>query len=233
MVYTSKRSIEDFKSNLANGGVRPTMFEVQITFPQIISGGADNNNSARGDNNEFSNKSIFLVKGATLPGSQIGVINVPFRGRKLKVSGDRTFADWETTIFSDTDYRLRNAIEKWAEHVQNHNYALGHNQLQDGTGVGGNNGANLGYMGTAIVRQLDRQGQQLKMYQFNGIWPIQIGDIALDFGTNDTVAEYSCTWAVQYWHGAGPDADDIKGREIAAANASATPVAGSLLKTVS
>ena len=105
--------------------------------------GADNTNSARGDNNEFSNKTIFLVKGATLPGSQIGVINVPFRGRKLKVSGDRTFADWETTIFSDTDYRLRNAIEKWAEHVQNHNYALGHNQLQDGTGVGGNNGVTL------------------------------------------------------------------------------------------
>ena len=90
-----------------------------------------------------------------------------------------------------------------------------------------------GYFGTAIVRQLDRQGQQLKLYQFNGIWPVQIGDIALDFGTNDTIAEYSCTWAVQYWHGAGPDADDIKGREIDANSADATPVDGSLLKTVS
>ena len=73
MVYTSKRSIEDFKSNLANGGVRPTMFEVQITFPQLISGGSDNNNTDRGDNNEFSNKSIFLVKGATLPLSLIHI----------------------------------------------------------------------------------------------------------------------------------------------------------------
>ena len=114
---------------------------------------------------------------------------------------------------------------------------LGINQLLDEEPdlvvAGINNGANLGYMGTAMVRQLDRQGQQLKLYQFNGIWPVTIGDIALDFGTNDTVAEYSCTWAVQYWHGAGANADDIKGREIDPNDSDATPVAGSLRKTIS
>ena len=230
MVYTSKRSIEDFKSNLANGGVRPTMFEVQLTFPQLISAGTEGVNTDRGDNNEFSNKSIFLVKGATLPGSQIGVIEVPFRGRKLKVSGDRTFADWETTIFSDTDYRLRNAIEKWSEYIQNHNYALGLNQLDSGTSV--SDGSVDGYFGTAVVRQLDRQGQQLKVYQFNGIWPTNIGDIALDFGTNDTIAEYSCTWAVQYWTGAGRDADSIPAAFVER-NSEAGPVSPDLEKTVS
>jgi len=194
MVYQSRKSIEEFKSNLANGGVRPTMFEVQISFPSVIQ---------NLDQQELTEKSTFLVKGATLPGSQIGVIEVPFRGRKMKVSGDRTFADWETTIFSDTDYKLRNTIEKWSEIIQNHNYALGLNQLESGTSQ--NDGSADGYFGTAIVRQLDRQGRQLKTYQFNGVWPTNIGDIALEFGTNDTIAEYSCTWAVQYWHAGGPN----------------------------
>lgn len=221
MVYTSKRSIEEFKSNLANGGVRPTMFEVSITFPAIL----------RVDLQDLTQKSIFLVKGATLPGSQIGVIEVPFRGRKMKVSGDRTFADWETTIFSDTDYKLRNAIEKWSEYIQNHNYALGLNQIDDGTNNLTN--ADEGYFGTAIVRQLDREGKQLKVYQMNGIWPTSIGDIALEFGTNDTIAEYSCTWAVQYWSGAGQNADEVSIKKVAANDESGTPVVQDLRKTLS
>jgi len=221
MAYFSKRSIEEFKTNLANGGVRPTMFEVSITFPAIL----------RVDLQDLTQKSIFLVKGATLPGSQIGVIEVPFRGRKMKVSGDRTFADWETTIFSDTDYKLRNAIEKWSEYIQNHNYALGLNQIDDGTNNLTN--ADEGYFGTAIVRQLDREGKQLKVYQMNGIWPTSIGDIALEFGTNDTIAEYSCTWAVQYWSGAGPDADEVSIKKVAANDETGTPVVQDLRKTLS
>ena len=219
----SQRSIEDFKAVLQGGGVHPTKFEVELTFPETVVS----------DPNLATNEGTFLIKASNLPASNVGLIDVPFRGRKLKVSGDRTFDDWNITVINDVSFGLRKSFEEWSERIQNHNYALGHNQLQDGTGVGGNNGANLGYMGTAMVRQLDRQGQQLKLYQFNGIWPVTIGDIALDFGTNDTVAEYSCTWAVQYWHGAGANADDIKGREIDPNDSDATPVAGSLRKTIS
>ena len=213
--YTSKKSIEDFKSNLANGGVRPTMFEVQIVFPRGIrtqnindlqtTGDLEQARNQREPTNErpaapeLTEKSTFLVKASTLPGSNIGMIQVPFRGRKLKVSGDRTFNDWQTSIFNDTDYRLRDALEKWAETIQYHNFALGHNQLVDGI----NNpafGQEDGYMGTGFVRQLDRQGRQLKIYKFAGIWPVSVDDINLDFGTNDTIEEYGVTWAVQYWH---------------------------------
>ena len=59
-------------------------------------------------------------------------------------------------------------MEKWAEVIQNMNFAIGANELTD-------------YMGTAEVRQLDRLGQQLRVYQFNGIWPSQIADIPLAF----------------------------------------------------
>ena len=184
----SRKSIENFKSALANGGVRPTMFSVEITFPQIVV-----NNQA-----ELNEKALFLVKAATLPGSQIGIIDVPFRGRKLKVSGDRNFADWQTTIVNDTDFRLRKAMEKWSETIQNMNFAIGENELEN-------------YFGTAEVRQLDRQGKQLRVYEFNGIWPNTIAEIPLSFETQDTIEEYDVAFCVQYWHAAGKNAESVDG----------------------
>jgi hypothetical protein len=212
--YISRKSIEDFKSNLANGGVRPTMFEVQIVFPKIIRDTFDLSDFLPGDTidvggesgetsgsaAELTEKSTFLVKASTLPGSNIGMIEVPFRGRRLKVSGDRTFNDWNTTVFNDSDYRLRDALEKWSEIIQYHNFAIGHNQIDSGITNSIFGEEESGYMGTGFVRQLDRQGRQLKIYKFAGIWPVTIDDIALDFGINDTIEEYSVTWAVQYWH---------------------------------
>ena len=212
--YESKKSIEDFKSNLANGGVRPTMFEVQIVFPKIIRDTFDIADTAIGDTldrggesgetsgsaAELTEKSTFLVKASTLPGSNIGLIQVPFRGRKLKVSGDRNFEDWNTTIFNDSDYRMRDAIEKWSEVIQYHNFAIGHNQIDSGITNSIFGEEESGYMGTGFVRQLDRQGRQLKIYKFSGIWPIRISSIDLDFGTQDTIEDYDVQWAVQYWH---------------------------------
>ena len=193
--YQSRESIENFKSALANGGVRPTMFEVNISFPEIVA------NAIGVAGAELSRKATFLVKASTMPGSQIGVIDVPFRGRKLKVSGDRQFNDWSTTIINDSDFKLRRAMEKWSEIIQYHNFALGHNQLD--TGSNGVGGSGQGYFGQAQVRQLNRQGEQLRMYEFNGIWPYQMGEINLDFETNDTIEEYDVTFCVQYWHAGG------------------------------
>ena len=208
MAYTSKESIENFKSALANGGVRPTMFEVNISFPQIVI------DAIGGGGAELSRKSTFLVKASTMPGSQIGVIDVPFRGRRLKVAGDRTFADWSTTVLNDSDFKLRQAFEKWGEIIQNHNYALGLNQMDSTTTRG--SGVGKGYFGQAQVRQLNRQGEQLRMYEFNGIWPYTMGEIQLAFDSNDTLEEYDVTFCVQYWHAGGKNAEgsDLGGNQL-------------------
>ena len=169
------KSIEDFKAKLEFGGVRPTMFEVTITFPNGLTADNDAAESAQ-----------YLVKAAQLPASTVGVIDVPFRGRKLKVSGDRSYADWSTTITNDHSFGLRVHLEKWSELVQNHNYVLGANKLED-------------YFGSAIVRQLDRDAKQIRAYQFEGIWPSTVGEIGLDFDSTDQVEFYDCTWAVQFW----------------------------------
>ena len=172
----AQRSIEDFKAVLAGGGVRPTMFEVEMTFPAPVVS----------DPTLATNESTFLIKTAALPGSNIGEIAVPFRGRKLKVSGDRTFDDWTVNVLNDVSFGLRKAFEEWSERIQNHNYALGSTTLTD-------------YFASAIVRQLDRDGTQLRAYRFEGIWPKTVAEIGLDFDTTDTVEEYDVTFAVQYW----------------------------------
>ena len=103
-----EQSIEHFKGVLKGGGVRPTMFHVEMSFPEAVVTGSGL--SADGDR-RFG----FLCEASQLPPSTIGEIPIPFRGRKLKVSGDRTFADWQTTIINDTDFRLRKGMEKWME----------------------------------------------------------------------------------------------------------------------
>lgn len=179
----SQRSIEDFKAVLQGGGVRPTMFEVEMTFPETVVP----------DPTLATNEGTFLIKAAALPASNVGVINVPFRGRQLKVSGDRTFSDWNITVVNDVSFGLRKAFEEWSERIQNHNYALGSNTLND-------------YFASAIVRQLDRDGQQLRAYRFEGIWPSVVGEIGLSFDSTDTVEEYDVQFNVQYWSAA--DAGD-------------------------
>ena len=172
----AQRSIEDFKAVLQGGGVRPTMFEVELTFPDTVVS----------DPNLATNEGIFLIKTAQLPPSNVGLIEVPFRGRKLKVSGDRSFEDWAVTVTNDVSFGLRKAFEEWSERIQNHNYALGSNSLND-------------YFASAIVRQLDRDGQQLRAYRFEGIWPQTVDAIDLAFDSTDEVEEYGVTFAVQYW----------------------------------
>lgn len=175
----SQRSIEDFKAVLQGGGVRPTMFEVELTFPE----------SVVADSTEITRTSTFLIQAAQMPASVVGTIEVPFRGRKLKVSGDRSFEPWNVQVLNDVTFGLRVAFEKWSEKIQNHNYALGSTSLAD-------------YFASAIVRQLDRDGSQLRAYSFEGIWPANIGAVDLDFNATDDVERYDVTFNVQYWSAA-------------------------------
>jgi len=170
------RSIEEFKAVLQGGGVRPTMFQVEMAFPDAVVV----------DPTQADNEGTYLIKAAQLPASSVGFIDVPFRGRKLKVSGDRTFEDWTVTVTNDVSFGLRKGFEKWSEVIQNMNFALGANELND-------------YFATATVRQLDRDGNQLRAYKFEGIWPTEVAAVQLDFDSVDAIEEFDVTFKVQYW----------------------------------
>ena len=171
------RSISQFKGALKAGGVRPTMFQVEMDFPDGTTTSVQ----------DAANKASFLCKGAQIPASNVGVIEVPFRGRKLKVAGDRSFESWTVTVINDSSFTVRKALEKWSEKVQNMNFALGETLLSN-------------YFKDLSVHQLDRDGQSLRSYKIFDAWPSAISPIDLDFGTTDTVEEYQVTFEYQFWN---------------------------------
>tara|TARA_X000000368_G_C22999770_1_gene698436 strand:+ start:128 stop:715 length:588 start_codon:yes stop_codon:yes gene_type:complete len=169
------RKITDFKSKLTGGGARPNLFEVELAFPESIS-----------VDNDVKDKSRFLVKSAALPASNITPIDINFRGRILKIAGDRTFDTWTITVINDTDFAIRSAFEKWMNVI---------NKLSDATGF--NDPAE--YQEDAFVHQLDRDGSTLRTYKFFDIFPTNISQMDLSYETIDTVEEFTVELQVLYW----------------------------------
>ena len=167
------RTISDFKSKLTGGGARANLFEVVLTFPD-----------AAAPAQEVLDKSRFLVKGARLPASNIAQIEVPFRGRVLKIAGDRTFDSWTVTVINDTDFAIRSAFEKWMNTI---------NKLNDNTGLV--NPAD--YQADAFVFQLDRDGQSIRKYRVYDTFPTQVGPIELSYDAQG-IQEFTVELQVQY-----------------------------------
>ena len=184
------RKITDFKSKLTGGGARANLFEVVLSFPA----------SAPTDSNVLD-KTRLLVKTAALPASTVGPINVPFRGRILKIAGDRTFESWTVTVINDTDFSIRSALEKWSNSIT---------RLSDNTGVTDPNQ----YQADAYVYQLDRDGSTLRAYHMYDIFPTNIAAIPLSYETTDAIEEFTCEFQVQWWEaikgtGAAAGGEDI------------------------
>jgi hypothetical protein len=184
------RKITDFKSKLSGGGARANLFEVVLSFPA----------SAPTDSNTLD-KIRFLVKTAALPSSTIGPVNVPFRGRVLKIAGDRTFESWTVTVINDTDFAIRSSLEKWINSI---------NKVSDATGV---TDPAL-YQADAFVYQLDRDGSTLRAYHMYDIFPTNLAPIALSYETTDAIEEFTCEFQVQWWeaikgNGANAGGEDI------------------------
>ena len=172
---TPLRTISDFKSRLSGGGARPNLFEVELAFPNAVA-----------IDNDVLQKSRFLVKAAALPASTIAPIDVPFRGRILKIAGDRTFETWTITVLNDTDFSIRSAFEKWMNII---------NKMSDATGLVDPEG----YQKDATVKQLDRDGSVLRSYKFWDIFPTNISTIDLSYETTDTLEEFTVELQVQWW----------------------------------
>jgi hypothetical protein len=170
--------ISDFKGNLIGGGARPNLFKVFIGFPNIVGG-----------NDELAS---FMIKGASLPASVIAPIEVPFRGRKLKIAGDRTFEPWTITVLNDTGMEIRRAFEKWMARI-NRNENNTSLYLQNNT---------LDYMVDMRVIQLDRSGEEdqgTHGYNIRGAFPTNISAIELNYETNDSIEEFTVELNYQYW----------------------------------
>lgn len=173
----------EFRSQMQGDGARPNLFEVQLVFPTFINPGNANR------------KLTFMAKSASLPGSTIGHVPVFYFGRETKLAGNRTFPEWTLSILNDEDFAVKNAFEKWMAGINTH---VG-NIRQSWAGN------SLGYATQAVVRQYGKTGGVLKQYTFEGMFPVDVSQIDLDWGSNDTIEEFSVTLAYQYFTSVAKD----------------------------
>ena len=164
-------NIANFKSQF-QGGVRPNQFRVFMS---------------KGPNGIGTKNFEFLGKAASIPASTIGNVDVPYRGRQLKVPGDRTFEDWTLTVFNDGEWSARSYFEKWMQVLQGHRQPV---RSVSATEVYGN----------GVVQQLSRTGNAIATYVMEDIYPTNVAAIDLGFDTNDAVEEFQVTFAVNNWY---------------------------------
>ena len=159
-------NVSQFQNRLSGDGARPNLFEVRI--------------SSFGD--DFS----FLCKAAQLPGSTIGVVEVPYFGRSLKLAGNRTFTEWTVTVINDEDFAVRDALMQHMARINSHAENVAEDLFD-------------GYTFDARVTQYRKTGEVAKTYKMVGAWPTDVSPIELDWGSNDTIEEFQVTFAYQYW----------------------------------
>lgn len=192
-------NIRTFASKLTDSGVKPSLFEV---------------NGSIGGSQDPSTP--FLIKAASLPGQSIGVIEVPYRGRRIKIPGDRAFADWSITIINDGRFNLRTKFERWMNNIQGmenlrsvfpaQQSALQPTMYQDWS-----------------VKQLDRRGNVIKTYALVGCFPTDISAIDLSYEATDQIEEFTVTLAYSYFGASGINDGIIKDTKLSSEGSNDTP----------
>ena len=192
--------IADIRSTLKGGGARPNLFEVSIPAKNGIFDYTGNNGQ---------NEAKILVKAAQLPASNIASIDVPFRGRIMKVAGDRTFDTWTVTVINDVDFAIRTAMQNWMQRINQYADSSGEGnpdaykseavvtQLRRAVGTGGE-------AGSSTISSTNMSGLVAAYkYDFKGIFPTNISAIELSYDTADTIEEFTVEFQVDYWYPQG------------------------------
>ena len=168
-------NISDFKAQLTGGGARANQFRVELAFPTFVPLGA-----------VAGLQGQFLCNTAQLPASTIEPISVLYRGRPVNFAGERSFAPWSVSIYNDTNFNIRNALEQWSNGIQNN--------------AGTNGIVNpLNYQVDMSVYQLDRNGATIKTYKFIDAFPSEVGDISLGYDQGNAIETFNVTFQYNYW----------------------------------
>ena len=195
-------NVSNFLSVIGQG-VKPNMFNVDIQFPSAFQDALvsadDTVASALGIGENVGNDKVelssVLCKSAALPGSNLGVIEVPFRGRTVKIAGDRTFDTWTATFFNDKNFKVRALFEAWANLINTH--ADNTSELFLPTETEG------GYTANLFVTQLEKDqtpgGSSIRTYQLHHCFPTNVSAIDLAYDSNDQVEEFTVEWQYSYF----------------------------------
>ena len=163
-------NLSDFKAQMIGGGARANQFRVDLSFPNFVTAG-----TLVGINAQF------MCKAAQLPQSTIDNTPVFYRGRQVNFAGERTFAPWTVSVYNDTTFAVRNALERWSDGIMNHTATNGRTNPGD-------------YQVDLLVTQLDRNGAAIKSYTFRDAYPTVINPIQLDYETNNVIEIFDVEW---------------------------------------
>ena len=168
-------------------GVKPNMFMVDVNFPGSLGKSADDLETTN-----------IMCKSAALPGSNLGVIEVPFRGRTVKIAGDRTFDTWTVTFFNDKDFKLRAFFEEWANKINSHEANTSELFVPN---------SSTGYTADLKVKQLEKDdtttGSVLRQYTLFYCFPTNVSQIDLAYDSNDQIEEFTVEWQYSYFKAEG------------------------------
>ena len=166
------------------GGVRPNLFQVEHTWPS--------SNLTEPKLDGLSDKPVmYMCKSAALPATNVGTVELPFRGRVVKVPGDRTYETWTATFYNDDAFKLRAAYEKWIALTNGVDANVAEVDISD-------------VFQNIIVSQLDKfagganQLETIRSYELVGAWPVSVGQIAVAYDNNDSYEEFDVEFAYQF-----------------------------------
>jgi len=168
-------NIADFKAQMIGGGARPNQFRVELTFPSFVTLGVIAGQRAQ-----------FLCRAASLPASTIETISIPYRGRPVNFAGERSFQPWTVSIYNDTTFNIRNALEQWQSGIQQYNTTNGRTNPTD-------------YQVDLSVHQLDRNGATIKSYKFTDAFPTNIGAITLDYEQQNAIEQFDVEFIYNFF----------------------------------
>lgn len=167
--------LSTLKDNLA-GGSRPNLFQVDITYPAGVTDAVTNE--------------TLLCKAAAIPAMTMGQVEVPFKGRTIKLPGDRSFAEWAPTFISDGAFALRTKMENWINYIKSGDFSAA--TQRDSTTIND-------YYGTILVKQLDDFDAVVRTYQLELAFPTDLSAMEVSFDTVDAIQEFSVTFQYSYF----------------------------------
>ena len=165
-------SIDTFREKL-NGGSKANLFRMEIELDTIDA------------DIDLANVPI-LCKSGAIPAFTLGVIEVPFRGRRIKIPGDRTYGDWTATFVNDDNQDIRKSFDNWLNSIVN---VDGEQALRTGTDS---------YRCTITVNQLKPDGTVARVYKLFDAFPTDVSAIDLSYDTTDAVQEFTVTFQYHY-----------------------------------
>ena len=190
-------NLNTFRSKLSLDGARPNLFQVRMQLPTFATTGVAS---------KAQNNLSFMIKSAQLPGSTIGTVPVFYFGRELKFAGNRTFPDWTVTVINDEDFSIREAFERWMNainsHAANERDQAAYNVNSYTANLFVDQFAKNNAQGSSYTNDSGFDGA-IKTYKFVGAFPTDVSPIDLDWGSNDTIEEFTVTFSYQWWESTG------------------------------